>query len=67
MTDFPYQIIYTRNRNAYAKITQQGTILFSIPKRLQHNERFFSELHQKAEKLRLRHQKQNIIQQQNAE
>ncbi len=67
MIDFPYHIIYTRNRNGYAKITQQGTVLFSIPKRWQHQEKVFNELYQKAEKLRLRHQKQHIVQQQNAE
>ncbi|MDR0369362.1 MAG: M48 family metallopeptidase [Candidatus Peribacteria bacterium] len=60
--DFPYEIIYTSNRNAYAKVDEKkNLILFSIPKRLRHDTQFLQQFFLKAEKLRKRHQSRKKI------
>ncbi|MDR2190642.1 MAG: M48 family metallopeptidase [Candidatus Peribacteria bacterium] len=64
---FPHTITYTHNRNAYIKISDKGSVLFSIPHRLKHNQPFLHQLHQKAETLRKRHQSRTKIEQHNAE
>jgi hypothetical protein len=55
MKDFPYTVIYTRNRNAYAKVQGDGSLLFSIPQRCKHNQTMFNSLLQQGEKLYQRH------------
>jgi predicted metal-dependent hydrolase len=52
---FPYTITYTRNRNAYIRVSPEGTILFTIPNRCKRDEKFVQSLMEKGEKMRKRH------------
>jgi hypothetical protein len=45
--DFPHEIIYKNTRNAYARINRNGVVIFTIPKRLQKNEKFLTEFLQR--------------------
>ncbi|MDR3168371.1 MAG: hypothetical protein LBU27_01005 [Candidatus Peribacteria bacterium] len=53
---FPHTITYTRNRNAYIKISSEGTVLFTIPQRCKRDEKFIQSLFSKGEKLWERYQ-----------
>ena len=66
-TTFPYEILYSSNRNAYIKISDKGTVIFSIPKRYKHDQAFFSQLFEKAQPLRSRYQQRPKLEKQNAE
>lgn len=61
MSTFPFQITYTSNRNAYAKISEQGIVIFSIPARLKNNKQFIDKLFLQAEKLRQKHSKRTNL------
>lgn len=59
---YPYEIIYTSNKNAYAKVDEKNNlIVFSIPKRLQHDTHFLQQFFLRAEALRKRHQSRKKI------
>ena len=59
---FPYEVMYTSNRNAYARIDEKKKlIVFSIPKRLKGDRDFWEEFFPKAERLRKRHQSRQRI------
>ena len=55
------EIIYTHNRNWYAKI-KDGKLIIEIPYFLRFNERFKNSLLEKWQKLVERHQKYNHVQ-----
>ncbi len=55
-----YEIIYTKNRHGYAKITD-GMLIVAIPQYLKNNKKFEQSLIQQWEKLRKRHQKYQKI------
>ena len=55
MSDFPYTISYTRNRNAYVKISEEGMVIFSIPQRLKADAKLLRQLFDKAESMRNRY------------
>lgn len=55
MKSFPYTVVYTDNRNAYAKIQEDGTVLLSLPRRAQGKQELFEKLLISGEKLYLRH------------
>jgi predicted metal-dependent hydrolase len=52
---FPYLLSYTHNRNAYIKISAEGTVLFTIPQRCKHDEKLMQSLFEKGEKMRKRY------------
>ena len=62
---FPYKIVITTNKNAYIKISNEGEIIFQIPKRYQSNQNFFQILEEKAEKLRKKYQSRPKIEKRN--
>ena len=59
--DFPHEIIYKNTRNAYARINRDGVVVFTIPKRLQKNEKFLSEFLERWEKLYQRYSKKQKL------
>ena len=63
--DFPYEIILTKNKNAYIKISPEGKVLFYLPQRLQGEQELWQILVQKAEKLRKKHQARPKIEKRN--
>lgn len=63
--DFPYEIILTKNKNAYIKISPEGKVLFYLPQRLQGEQELWQILVQKAEKLRNKHQSRPKIEKRN--
>jgi hypothetical protein len=56
MLSYPYTIIYTRNRNAYIKISKEGKLVFMIPQRYKADVALRSQLFEKAETMRKRYQ-----------
>lgn len=62
MKNFPYTVVYTNNRNAYAKIQEDGSLLFSIPQRCKYNEKIFNALLEQGEKLFFRHSQRPQLQ-----
>jgi len=63
--EFPYELILTRNKNAYIKISPEGKVLFYLPQRLQGDQELWQILVQKAEKLRKKHQARPKIEKRN--
>lgn len=63
--DFPYQITWTNNKNAYIKISDQGEVLFYIPQRLKNDQELWEILQKKARKLRQKHQSRPKIEKRN--
>ena len=59
MKSFPYTVVYTRNRNAYVKIQEDGTLLFSVPQRYRYHQKelnvLLDQLFEIGEKLYQRH------------
>jgi hypothetical protein len=53
---FSHTITYTHNRNAYIKISSDGTVVFLIPRRYKRDETLLQSLFEKGEKLRTRYQ-----------
>ncbi|MDR0651645.1 MAG: M48 family metallopeptidase [Candidatus Peribacteria bacterium] len=64
---YPYTITYTYNRNAYIRISDKGTILFTIPQRCKSDQKLLYQLFKKADLLRKRHQMRPKIEKQNEE
>ncbi|MDR2540921.1 MAG: M48 family metallopeptidase [Candidatus Peribacteria bacterium] len=64
---FPHTITYTRNRNAYIRVSPEGTVLFTIPQRCKHNEKFVQKLMEKGEKMWIRHQARPKVEKWNEE
>ncbi|MDR2415536.1 MAG: M48 family metallopeptidase [Candidatus Peribacteria bacterium] len=64
---YPYTITYTYNRNAYIRISNEGTVLFRIPQRCKSNQQLLHQLFQKADLLRKRHQTHSKIEKRNEE
>ena len=62
---FPYELILTRNKNAYIKISPEGKVLFYLPQRLQGDQELWQILVQKAENLRKKHQARPKIEKRN--
>jgi predicted metal-dependent hydrolase len=62
MINFPHEIIYKNTRNAYARINRDGIVVFTIPKRLQKDEKFLTEFLQRWEKLYQRYSKKEKLQ-----
>lgn len=60
--DFPHEIIYKNTRNAYARVNRNGVVVFTIPKRLQKNEKFLNEFFQRWAKLYEKYSKQPKVQ-----
>ena len=60
--DFPHEIVYKNTRNAYARINRDGVVVFTIPKRLQNNEKFLAEFLLRWEKLYQRYSKKEKLQ-----
>jgi predicted metal-dependent hydrolase len=65
--DFPYTITYTHNRNAYIRVSDTGTVLFTIPQRCKNDQKLFNQLLEKAELLRKRHQTRPKVERWNEE
>ncbi len=63
--EFPYELILTRNKNAYIKISPEGKVLFYLPQRLQGDQELWQILVQKAEKLQKKHQARPKIEKRN--
>ena len=59
---FPHEIVYKNTRNAYARINRDGIVIFTIPKRLQKDEKFLTEFLQRWEKLYQRYSKKEKLQ-----
>ena len=59
--DYPYKIIYKNIRNAYARISRDGIVVFTIPKRLEKNEKFISDFLRKWEDLYIKHSKRSKV------
>jgi predicted metal-dependent hydrolase len=66
-TAYPYTITYTRNRNAYIRVSDEGTVLFTIPQSCKSDQKLLHQLFQKADLLRRRHQTRPKIEKQNEE
>lgn len=60
--EYPYEIIYKNIRNAYAKINHKGIVIFTIPQKLQGNEKFISDFLKKWEDLYIKYSKRCKIQ-----
>jgi predicted metal-dependent hydrolase len=67
LPSFPYTITYTHNRNAYIKVLDTGSVLFTIPQRCKNDKTLLHQLFQKAETLRKRHQNRPKVEKRNAE
>ena len=64
---YPHTITYTSNRNAYIRVSEQGEVIFTIPKRCKYDQKFLNQLFIKAEKLRIRHQQRPKLEKRNDE
>ncbi|MDR0860174.1 MAG: hypothetical protein LBO09_04260 [Candidatus Peribacteria bacterium] len=64
---FPYTITYTHNRNAYIRVSPEGTVLFTIPQRCKNNQKFVQSLMEKGEKMRIRHHARPKVEKRNEE
>lgn len=65
--DYPYEIIYKKNRNAYARINKDWVVVFSIPNKLKWNDKFLSDFMQRWEELYKKYQKREKLESNNAE
>ena len=61
MINVPHEIIYKNTRNAYARINRDGVVVFTIPKRLQKDEKFLTKFLQRGEKLYQRYSKKEKL------
>ena len=59
--DFPHEIVYKNTRNAYARISRDGVVVFTIPIRLKNDEKFLSEFLERGEKLYQRYSKKEKL------
>jgi hypothetical protein len=61
------EILYTKNRRAYVKISEEGKVIFSIPERWKQNRKLLAELEEKADQLLKRFEKRTRLEKWNAE
>ena len=60
--NYPYKIIYKNIRNAYARVNRDGIVVFTIPQRLQENEKFISDFLKRWETLYIKYSKRSKVQ-----